>query len=183
MTHSFHRGSLALDLVGTVGGRASAAPEERLPTAAALGRWLDEAGLLAGAAPTAGELDTARALREAIWQAGSDTLAHRPIRRAALDVLNAAAAGLRLGAPRLSALRAVRWETGAPVALALARVAADAIEVLAREADRLTRCELDGCGALLLSRSRSERRRWCSMESCGNRAKAAAFRRRQRAPR
>jgi len=34
---------------------------------------------------------------------------------------------------------------------------------------------------LLLSRSRSDRRRWCSMELCGNRAKVAAFRERQRA--
>ncbi len=185
MTHSFHRGSRALDLVGTVGGRASPAPEERLPTPEALGRWLEEAGLVAEAEahPSADDLDAARALREALWQAGNDTLDGRPIRRAALGVINAAAAGLRLGVPRLSAARALRWETAAPVTLALARVAADAIEVLAREADRLTRCELEGCGALLLSRSRGEARRWCSMETCGNRAKVAAFRRRQRADR
>lgn len=180
MSHSFHRGSLALDLVGTVGARASSSPEERLPAPDALARWLEEAGLAAGTAPTTEELAAARALREAIWQAANDALSGRPVRRAALEALNGAAQGLRRGAPRLTAARAVRWETEAPVALALARVAADAIDVLAHHVDRLTRCALDGCGALLLSRSHGEPRRWCSMETCGNRAKVAAFRRRRR---
>jgi predicted RNA-binding Zn ribbon-like protein len=95
-------------------------------------------------------------------------------------VLNADARALRRGAPQLTAAREVRYDADAPVAFALARVAADAIDLLAHRADRLARCELPGCGALLLSRSRGERRRWCSMETCGNRAKAAAFRARAR---
>jgi predicted RNA-binding Zn ribbon-like protein len=33
-------------------------------------------------------------------------------------------------------------------------------------------CEADGCGWLFLDTSRNQSRRWCSMESCGNRAKA-----------
>lgn len=179
MTFSFHRGSLALDLAGTVGARASDHPEERLPGREELGRWLVEAGLLERAAPTEDELADAHALRDAIHAAGTDAIEGRPVRRSALGTLNRAALGLRLGAPQLTATLAARWEASAPVAVALGRVAADAIEVLSRHADRLTRCELEGCGALLLSRSRGEARRWCSMEVCGNRAKAAAFRRRR----
>lgn len=182
MTFSFHRGSLALDLAGTVGGRTSPAPQERIPGRDALGRWLEEAGLLERARPTNGDLAGAYALREAIFDAASDVLDGRPARRAALAIINRAALGLRLGAPRISPALVARWEGTAPVALALGRVAADAIEVLSRHRDRLTRCELDGCGALLLSRSRGESRRWCSMETCGNRAKVAAFRRRRLSP-
>jgi predicted RNA-binding Zn ribbon-like protein len=59
-------------------------------------------------------------------------------------------------------------------------VAGDAIERFADDAPRLTRCSLPSCGALLLSRSRSDARRWCSMELCGNRFKVAAHRERRR---
>ncbi len=180
MRFSFHRGSLALDLVGTVGRRASGAPEERLPDAAALGAWLAEAGLLEGAAPTERDLAEARVLREALHSAGTAVLDGAPVRRADLAVVNRAAAALRAGAPQLTPSLAQRWEAERPVAFALARVAADGIDLLAHHADRLARCELPGCGALLLSRSRGEARRWCSMETCGNRAKVAAFRARRR---
>lgn len=149
-----------------------------MPAPEDLARWLAEAGLAAGTAPAAAEVAQAHALREAIWEAGNDVLAGAPIRRTALLTINRAALGLRLGAPQLSPAREARWETSAPLAVALGRVAGDAIELLARHAERLTRCALEGCGALLLSRSRSEPRRWCSMETCGNRAKVAAFRRR-----
>jgi len=73
--------------------------------------------------------------------------------------------------------------TEAPVAVALGRLAADAIDLLAREPERLGRCAREDCGALILSRSRSERRRWCSMELCGNRAKVAAYRARSKSGR
>jgi predicted RNA-binding Zn ribbon-like protein len=180
MRFSFHRGSLALDLVGTVGRRASGDPEERLPDAAAFGAWLAEAGLVDGAAPTDDELAQARALREALHRAAAAVLDGTPVRRADLAALNRAAQAVREGAPQLTASLALRWETDRPVAFALARVAADGVDLLAHRCDRLARCELPGCGALLLSRSRGESRRWCSMETCGNRAKVAAFRARQR---
>jgi predicted RNA-binding Zn ribbon-like protein len=177
---SFHRGSLALDLVGTVGGRASEVPEERLPDPPALATWLAEAGLVDGTAPGGGDLAEACVLREALHRAMAAVLDGAPVRRADLAAVNRAARALRDGAPQLTASLAQRWETDHPVAFALARVAADGIDLLAHRADRLARCELPGCGALLLSRSRGERRRWCSMETCGNRAKVAAFRARQR---
>jgi predicted RNA-binding Zn ribbon-like protein len=177
---SFHRGALALDLVGTVGRRASDAPEERLPDPAALATWLAEAGLADRTAPTDEDLVRARTLREALHRVAAAVLDGAPVRRADLAALNRAAEALRAGAPQLTPALAARWETDTPVTFALARVAADGIDLLAHRRDRLTRCELPGCGALLLSRSRGEGRRWCSMETCGNRAKVAAFRDRQR---
>jgi predicted RNA-binding Zn ribbon-like protein len=41
-------------------------------------------------------------------------------------------------------------------------------------------CEGSQCGWFFLDESRNRRRRWCSMEACGNRAKARRFYRRKR---
>jgi predicted RNA-binding Zn ribbon-like protein len=41
-------------------------------------------------------------------------------------------------------------------------------------------CEGAKCGWFFLDESRNRRRRWCSMESCGNRAKARRFYRKKR---
>lgn len=43
----------------------------------------------------------------------------------------------------------------------------------------IRRCENDECVLWFYDRTRSHRRRWCSMETCGNRHKVAAFRTRE----
>jgi predicted RNA-binding Zn ribbon-like protein len=177
---SFHRGSLALDFIGTVGQRASDAPEERLPDPAALATWLREAGLPEPSHVTDAELAAAHALREAMYVLGTQTLDGRSLERAALDLVNAAARGRMLGALQLVARGKASWRTGEALEFSMGVLAEDAIRRFTEERERLARCELPGCGALLLSRSRSDPRRWCSMDTCGNRAKAAAFRARKR---
>lgn len=48
------------------------------------------------------------------------------------------------------------------------------------ELERVGRCEDDrGCGYMFFDTSRNRSRRWCSMESCGNRAKAQRHYQRQ----
>lgn len=47
-----------------------------------------------------------------------------------------------------------------------------------RELNRIKRCANPGCGLFFYEVARNRRRRWCSMKTCGNRAKLAAFRRR-----
>jgi predicted RNA-binding Zn ribbon-like protein len=180
MTFSFHRGSLALDFVGTLGQRASAEPEERLADPAALVAWLREAGL--PAPPRAGEadLERARTLREALFRAGLGVLEGVPLDRGALETVNEAARGRTRGALQLDARGKAGWWTDDALRCSMGQIAEDAILRFTQDRERLARCELPGCGALLLSRSRSDPRRWCSMETCGNRAKAAAFRARQR---
>jgi len=64
----------------------------------------------------------------------------------------------------------IRW--------ALARHAADLLA-----SDRLARvkaCQGDGCGWLFIDGSRTRKRVWCSMDVCGNRAKARRFYQRHR---
>jgi predicted RNA-binding Zn ribbon-like protein len=41
------------------------------------------------------------------------------------------------------------------------------------------KCESDSCVLWFYDRTKSHHRRWCSVSTCGNRAKVAAFRRRQ----
>lgn len=177
----FHRGSPALDFAGTVGHRAGT-PEERLTGAAALDAWLREAHLVGrGVHATPSELADALALREAIARAAIALTEDRAPARADVATINEAARWSALATPALDPRAlATRWESDAPVRAALGRIAADAVEVLGAHRERLVRCELPGCGALLLSHSRGPVRRWCSMETCGNVAKVAAHRARAR---
>ena len=153
--------------------------------AAALQLWLTEAGLLepgAGVA-TPAEYQSGVELREAMARAFDALLRGKRPRVADVAAINAAAAEVTRGAPFLDQRRLVqRWRTDAPVRLALGRLAVDAMRVIEHERDRLTRCQRADCGALLLSGHRGEKRRWCSMQTCGNRAKVAAYRTRQQRP-
>jgi predicted RNA-binding Zn ribbon-like protein len=45
-------------------------------------------------------------------------------------------------------------------------------------AARIRICAAEGCGWFFVDRSKAGRRRWCSMEACGNRAKVQQYRRR-----
>lgn len=45
--------------------------------------------------------------------------------------------------------------------------------------DRVRECNAEDCNWLFLDRSRTGTRRWCSMKSCGNRAKARRYYRRK----
>jgi predicted RNA-binding Zn ribbon-like protein len=71
---------------------------------------------------------------------------------------------------------------GDPVDGAIARLAeAIARELIQGESARLRVCENDQCRWVFKDTSRTGKRKWCSMRSCGNRAKVARHRARQRA--
>ena len=70
---------------------------------------------------------------------------------------------------------------GDPLDDALAAVAEPLVALVAAgETDRLRICANDGCRWVFHDTSPTGRRRWCSMASCGNRAKAARHRARKR---
>jgi predicted RNA-binding Zn ribbon-like protein len=65
----------------------------------------------------------------------------------------------------------------------LVPVAEDAADLLCEgNHGRVRKCESPACILFFYDQSRNGTRRWCSMDLCGNRAKAAAHYRRQRAP-
>lgn len=68
-----------------------------------------------------------------------------------------------------------------PFAEALARLAEPIVEEISEgHPERLRVCANDTCRWVFFDSSRSGRRRWCDMTTCGNRAKAARHRARQK---
>ncbi|BDU71591.1 CGNR zinc finger domain-containing protein [Mesoterricola silvestris] len=136
---------------------------------AGLDRLAREDPAAAGAA-----LARARRAREAIYGLCSRRAAGVPPRPGDLRAFNGALAGA-LGHLRLEAQgHGFRWAwdrnaLDAPL-WPILRAAADLLA--SEEAGRIRECAGDGCTWLFLDRSRAGSRRWCSMSSCGNRAKA-----------
>ncbi|GAA4562393.1 CGNR zinc finger domain-containing protein [Planotetraspora kaengkrachanensis] len=179
----FGNGRLCFTFTATLGDRGAPVPRERLAVPGDLARWCVRAGLLAEASPVGpATLAGARRLREAIDRAAEQvrTGGFPDPRDAA--ILNDWAARPAL-APRLDEVGRLRWrQEGAQVRHVLALVARDAVDVLTGPArSRLRRCADPDCAGLFVDVSRPGNRRWCSMNTCGNRAKKAAFR--QRNPR
>jgi predicted RNA-binding Zn ribbon-like protein len=166
----FHGGHAALDLAATLAGRLKPQHMELLATPTDLDRWLVAAGLAAGKPrSTDRDVKLARELRETIYALaigrGSDA------DRIRLNAVAAAGAA----PPQLDASgKLVRSGTAAQL---LSSLAQQAVELFGGpNFVRVRQCEGNGCARLFVDLSRSGARRWCSMESCGNRAKAKTFR-------
>ena len=107
-----------------------------------------------------------------------------PLPQTELDTVN------RLLHPLLSRLKlvpgdgALCWSWAGPATAwdrVLAPVARSAVDLLTSpEVPRLRECASGNCSWLFVDRSRSHRRRWCDMKTCGNRAKARRHYRRQK---
>ncbi|MGK3206128.1 ABATE domain-containing protein [Amycolatopsis sp. MEPSY49] len=150
-----------------------ARPVDRLATEADLLRWLDAAGLLATPVAAGDELLTpAHELREVIYRAGTAVAAGELPTACDEALLNRWAA--RSSATRVLDHGRAGWVFPAdrPVHAALALVAVDAVETLGG-GHPIRTCADPGCRALFADFSRPRNRRWCSMATCGNRAKKA----------
>jgi len=193
---SFTGGRLALDFANTLDWRGRKNPVEVLTefrhllrfglaagalTAAearALMAWSERHGPLAARA-----LERARAVREtiaALATALAEGAAPDPAEVRRLEVTCRRAWNARR---LVGTATGARWEwAGALDPDRVAAVAALDAEELLVAADRapIRICEGEGCGWFFLDTSRNRRRRWCSMESCGNRAKARRFYHRSR---
>ncbi|HEX7300404.1 MAG TPA: CGNR zinc finger domain-containing protein [Solirubrobacteraceae bacterium] len=180
-------GRPAVDLVNTLRERWRRRVET-LVTPDDLGRWLVRAELLpAPAAVTRAVLDDARDLREAIDLGVQAAVDSEVAPHAAIEEIDGwladacAPPHLALGADGRPSL----CERPADDAVrgALAAVALDAARMLGTpaQAARIRICASETCSARFYDRSPAARRRWCSMASCGNEAKARRHRARARA--
>jgi predicted RNA-binding Zn ribbon-like protein len=192
-------GHTALDFVNTVDWRADSARRlDLIGDVGGLAAWARQAGLASAAEQTAVTtaarrdgreaergLRRARHLRELLARlflatANGGRPAARDLRR--LNAFLGAALRQRRVAMRGSACV---WSWAAetsgvdrllwPIVLAAADLLTSDVRTGVRE------CAAHGCGWLFLDTSRSQRRRWCTMASCGNRAKARRFYERTRA--
>ena len=179
---TFEPGSLALAFAlsgpGTYEGPL--ANFQTLKRPSDLERWAGEVVGTAGLQATDEDLELAVRLQAAIWSVADALIDHRPVPEGDRQVLNERATQPCL-VPRLLPGPTRAWVGVQGVRSVLSSVARDAIDVLGGpRAARLKRCEGSRCALLFVDTSRSGRRRWCSMERCGNRAKVAAHRRRRK---
>ncbi|EKU45167.1 CGNR zinc finger domain-containing protein [Brevibacterium casei] len=171
---------LATSFTGTLSERQGDRIE-RIRTPDRLLAWLSISGLDVETC-TDDELDLARELREAIHLAATATALGDPLPASALATINDRSRSGR-AAPVLLESGERRWELGPPptVADALSVIAADAISILSGErGGRLALCASPTCRAAFFDTSRSRSRRWCDMNTCGNREKKARFKARHR---
>lgn len=189
-------GDPALDLVNTVTARDTL-PRDWLDDYPALLRWARKAALIPAA-----ELQAPERLAAAPAAKSAAALARcKQLREALCAALYALAGGSEPGAAeleildqaRLSASRAARlvsrggrlrtqWSAQRSGLDLIAHVAtAHAIELLKdARLERLRVCDGRDCGWVFVDSSKSGRRRWCDMATCGNAAKARRFNQRHK---
>jgi predicted RNA-binding Zn ribbon-like protein len=176
-TFGFATGRLCLWLAATVGERGGEA-FDRLQTPDDLSRWCGQAKLV-DTPPQVMEtdLEATRKLREAIYRTGLARRAGAAPEPEDRGIINFWAAQPPL-IPQLSKDgRICSWTASHPMSAILASIARDAVELFASpEAERLKMCARTACASLFLDTSHPRQRRWCSMNTCGNRAKKMAYR-------
>ncbi len=177
----FDPGALSLELL-TTGGPGPFARFETLHTPADVAAWAAASRLRPAPelAVTAADVPAVRRLRDALFRLTRARAHGTPLPPADLATLNTAAAAPPL-APRLTPDAAPAW-TGTPAAAAqlLSTVARDAVDLFTGPyGGRIRECAGERCYLLFADTSRPGRRRWCSMERCGNRHKVRALRARR----
>jgi predicted RNA-binding Zn ribbon-like protein len=187
----FVGGHVALDFTNTVTARDTT-PRDWLDGYARLIEWARQAGLVESRSGTrllaeaerspreaAATLGRARRLREAMHDTFVALLARRAVPASAL--LEVEAAWKRAAARgRLTSgggqIRLAPDDDASGLDLPLDLVIFEALGLLAElDAGRTRVCRGHDCGWLFIDSSKSGRRVWCDMATCGNAAKSARF--------
>jgi predicted RNA-binding Zn ribbon-like protein len=173
----FIAGNPALDFVATVSERRTA-HRERLAATDDLADWLVKAGVLDTAPEVDAEgLAAARELREALFEMTVCLTKAQVVPPDVRAVVNRYAAA---APPVLSLGPDNRSQTTGNLVAALSALARAGISLASRgAAAEISWCSDATCTRPFVDRSRGKRRKWCGMSGCGDRAKAAAYRRRR----
>lgn len=177
VAYRFDPGALCLELL-TTGGPGPYRRYEVMRGPADLAAWAERSRLT----PTpvleisAAEVAGVRELRDALFRAVLAHLEGKLFPPGDLAVINAAAALPPL-APAITPAGAQCWAGNPGGTHLAATVARDAVALLTGPfADRIRTCAAEDCHLVYVDTSRPGRRRWCSMEHCGNRHKVRALR-------
>src|SRR3954454_4401951 len=154
---------------------------ERIPTPQRLVDWLAVNALAVESCTTA-QLELAWELRESIHAAATAAAIQDALPASAVQVINDRSTRGRAAAILTpEGNRRWRLSSASPVEDALSVIAADAISIIAGERDgKLALCASPTCRAAFFDTSQSRTRRWCDMNTCGNREKKARFNANQR---
>ncbi len=173
-------------------------PIERLPTLGDALGWFVDRGVIHGegadrlrvqadADPVAAEREMARirAVRSALREVADAIVEHRPPASGALDTVNRALHArqvIELVPSSDGCVDVDHRHVGDPVDDALARLCDPLVaELTGGSPERIRICDNDRCRWVFYDTSRTGRRRWCDMSTCGNRAKAARHRAKSKA--
>jgi predicted RNA-binding Zn ribbon-like protein len=179
---------LCLDFSNTLHQRNGASRED-LRSYSDLVRWGKEKGLITNSQADAilenpgrgaDTLRKAKLLRESIYSVLSAVAHDRPPMREDIATLNQfVSAGMSKSkvVPAEGGFR-WEWEESADPDVLLWPISKSAADLLTSDALGLVReCanEEEGCAWLFMDSTKNHSKRWCSMSSCGNRAKAKRF--------
>jgi predicted RNA-binding Zn ribbon-like protein len=172
-------------------------PAEKLPTLDVALDWFVDRGVIHGEGadrlrsqaaidPVFAAQDLARvhAVRGAMREVAVAIVEQRPPLPGALDTVNRALHARQVIelVPSSDGCVAVdHRHVGDPIDDALARLADPLVnELVSGHPERIKICDSDRCNWVFYDTSRTSRRRWCDMSTCGNRAKAARHRARSK---
>lgn len=178
----FDAGTLCLNLVATVGRRPHA-PVERMGDGQRLEAWCRGVGLaLRPGYDAPGALRSLHELRTAAYDIASSAIDGRVPDRRAVALVNRLAR-THPPVPRLEltadGARGDPDQELLTVRELLSVVARDLIGLMSDDGrrSRLRACAAESCRMIYLDAVRGRTRKWCSMQRCGNQAKAASHRR------
>lgn len=181
-------GDPALDFANSLHWR-SGREVDFLPHYACLLDWCVPAGLLSESErdrlhqvaqdnPVAASAAHMEAIRlRGIWRACLSERVENAAEQPAYDDLDGALSDLLRSGSFVMALAESQANEAGLLGLPATRAALAIASLHLLPAGRqIGRCEGDPCGGFFLNTSRSKPRRWCSMDSCGNRAKVREYR-------
>ena len=166
-----------LDLLSTIAERGTR-DDEKLQSEQDLASWIEQSGIVDTAPPVTNQaLERAKALREAMFRLVASLIEHQTPSATDRALVNAAAEA----SPPLLRLDDDGLHRYGDVDAVLALFARDCLDLFdSPDRAALRWCANPNCTRPFIDRSRGQRRRWCGMKGCGDRAKAAAYRRRRR---
>ena len=174
-------GNLALDLVGTLWWRRDR-PRDLIAASNDAESWVQSAGLRLITPFSVGDDERLRALRELIYRESARRLEDRipalsPMSIGPSEMPSLLAIARETPAyPELDERGQIHW-VGNPSAV-LSTIARSALDLFDHAQSLMIReCGSQRCTRLFIDRSRGKRV-WCGMSTCGNREKAARWRKR-----
>jgi predicted RNA-binding Zn ribbon-like protein len=129
------------------------------------------------------DIERVRAVRGALREIATSIAEHRAPRAAALNTVNRTLHARQVIelVPAPDGCSVDHRHVGDPIDDALARLAEPLVsELTGGHPERIRVCASDTCEWIFYDASRTGRRRWCDMATCGNRAKAQRHRARQK---
>ncbi|EAR25738.1 hypothetical protein A20C1_07658 [marine actinobacterium PHSC20C1] len=176
----FDSGARALDFAYT-GGMGDNPAWEKLHTPSDLAAWLESRFEASDGTVTERDLIDATGLRKAIASIATALSVNETPAPKQIDVINLFAATPDVP-PRLDGGGMKAGRTTVRTGQALSTMAREAVYLFgAEQHERIRECAADDCALVFYDESRSNNRRWCSMQRCGNRAKVRSHRARNAA--